>query len=152
MSRSGGAACAGIAGSMSRDLSSRRVRGSRCGRAARRGPRAIPPMRGSPWIAAPDGTLVPRLVSSAEAAELLGVSDTAVRGLCRRGLALPRAIRFANQWLIPIGDVDRRHRATRGRGLTPGEVRARGRRAALGRPADHSKGWTEPRFPAGLHR
>jgi hypothetical protein len=79
-------------------------------------------MNGSPWFRAGDGTAVPRLLSSLEAAELLGISDSAVRGLCRRGRSLPGAFRFANQWLVPVRAVELRIRA-RGEVLTAARVR-----------------------------
>ncbi len=79
-------------------------------------------MNGSPWFRAGDGTPVPRLLDSREAAQLLGISEEAVRGLCRRGRALPGASRFANQWLVPVRAVELRLRH-QGRVLTAARVR-----------------------------
>lgn len=80
-------------------------------------------MRGAPWTTAVDGSPIPRIVSSIEAAQLLGISDSAVRGLCRRGHVFPGALRFGGAWWIPIGELNRRHYHTRGRQLTALEVR-----------------------------
>ena len=80
-------------------------------------------MTGSAWFRAGDGTLVPSLLDSREAAELLRTTDRAVRGLCQRGHSLPGAFRFANQWLVPIRAVELRLRR-RGEVLTAARVRS----------------------------
>jgi hypothetical protein len=80
-------------------------------------------MKGSTWFPVGDGSFVPQFVSTAETARLLGVSTTAVCGLCRRKRSLPGAIRFADQWLIPLGAVVNLTRR-RGWALTPAEVQA----------------------------
>lgn len=81
-------------------------------------------MIGSPWFLAGDGTPVPRMLDSREAAELLGISDSAVRGLCRRGRALPGASRFAGQWVVPVVAVELRLYRARREVLTAARVRS----------------------------
>ena len=71
-----------------------------------------------------DGTDVPTVVSAAEAAELLGISQVAACGLARRGRTVPGAVRFAHMWWIPTLELETRYRDKLGKALTAETLRA----------------------------
>lgn len=90
--------------------------------AARRRPAQANTVRGAPWAVTSSGQPYPSVLSTEEAAALLRISDSAVRALCRRGHAFPRAVKAGRRWWIALGDVSARHARQLGRSLTLREL------------------------------